>query len=55
MSNLRVFLFIFNCSRMFAIARVIVAIPKKLVICEKQTPNFISFGRLELKHSEQDT
>jgi hypothetical protein len=33
----------------------IVALPKKLVICEKQTPNFIGFERLELKHSESDT
>jgi len=33
----------------------IVALPKKLIICEKQTPNFIGFERLELKHYEQDT
>ena len=33
----------------------IVALPKKLVICEKQTPNFIGFECLALKHSEQDT
>jgi len=44
MSNLRLFLFIFNCSRVFAIARVIVALPKKLVICEKQNPILLASG-----------
>ena len=55
MSNLRLFFYLIYCSRVFAIARVIVALPKKSVICEKQTPNFSGFERLELKHSKQDT
>ena len=33
---------------------LIVALAKKLVICEKQTPNFIVFERLDLKYSESD-
>ena len=35
-------------------SNLIVALSKKSVICEKQTPNFIAFERLDLKHSESD-
>lgn len=36
-------------------SNLIVALIKKSVICEIQTPNFINFERLDLKHFETDT
>jgi hypothetical protein len=44
---------------MSIMSNLIVALSKKLIICEKQSrrgvTNFIAFERLDLKHSESDT